>query len=376
MEVCCIIHFLPLEKYPPAINLLRFIADKKPSSCKVYVLTNYPPDARKLMEIEGIQIVRITGSVATKSRWSRINDYFRFNYKAIRFLKEKKPDTLLYYESLSAGAPWFYKKYVNRDSRIFIHYHEYNTKEEIKQGMLLNRWLHWLEKGLYGKAKWVSHTNQSRMNFFLKDIGKKVPYTYMLPNYPPTSWGMQAKNISRLQGPGIGFVYVGALSMDTMYTREMAEFIAANADHCYWDIYSDNHDPAVLRFLKELAAPNIHFKGSVAYDGLPQVLPRYDVGVILYKGNTPNFAYNAPNKFFEYAATGLNIWYPPGMKEMNLYEQRKEKPWIRSIDFNQLRLPPLHDAYRVEQLPEQTYTAESIYQKIWSVMTEGPLITE
>ncbi|MBO9200157.1 MULTISPECIES: glycosyltransferase family protein [Niastella] len=240
------------------------------------------------------------------------------------------------------------------------------SPKEYKQGMVINRWLHNLERLLYARAEWISHTNETREQLFTNDIGiKKKLSTYTLPNYPSGNWYTIASKVNRNNRPEIGFVYVGALSMHTMFTKEMALFISNNVGKCYWDIYSDNCEAEVMSFLKELAAPNISFKESVSYNTLPQILPRYDIGVILYKGDTPNYAYNAPNKFFEYSAAGLTVWFPPGMKGMMPYEQQEKKPFVLCVEFDNLTLPSESEARRIEQLPAQMYLAENVYSRLW-----------
>lgn len=236
--------------------------------------------------------------------------------------------------------------------------------------MILNRWLHKIETGIYQHAAWISHTNQDRMQMFLNDIKPVSPAnTHILPNYPPASWQNSLKN-KRTDENRIGFVYVGALSLDTMYTKEMAEFVAANSDKYYWHIYSDTFDKSVTGFLQRLNAGNISFKGSVKYDELPEILGQYDIGVILYKGHIPNYIYNAPNKLFEYQACGLNVWFPLEMKGAYPYINEDTPPCVLAIDFGNLsNLPPgkkiktnstLGAAYR--------YCAEEVLQDLWNVI--------
>jgi hypothetical protein len=148
----------------------------------------------------------------------------------------------------------------------------------------------------------------------------------------------------------------------------MAEFVARHQDECFWDIYSDNHNEEVIAFLKTLNAPNIHFKGAVAYDDLPLVLPKYDVGVILYNGNTPNYEYNAPNKFFEYYICGLNVWFGQGMKGMIPYIKADSKPVVELVNFDHLTIPVRERAVRIEHLPEAAYTAENVYLSLWKCL--------
>ncbi len=365
MDRFCIVHFQPLEKYPPVINMLRYLASSTGGKCRIEVLTTGTSRFHWQLEIPGIIIRRLTWWETSAGRLRRAWQYLVFNFASLFFVLRLRPEAIMYYETLSALAPWFYKKWIKRTVSIFIHYHEYTTASEYKTGMLLNRYLHSKELSLYQDA-WVSHTNIIRMELFKKDIDAvHLRNMHILPNYPPAAWQQYVENISRCDNQKIGFVYVGALSMSSMYTLEMALFVAAHSDSCYWDIYSDNHQPEVRRFLDELGASNIHFKGAVQYDELPAILPIYDIGIILYNGSTANYIYNAPNKLFEYLVCGLNVWYPVVMEGIKPYDNSIDKPWVKSVDFNNLELPDRNLAKRVSKLPMQAFTAESVYGELW-----------
>jgi hypothetical protein len=361
-----IVHFQPLEKYPPVCNFIRFVQKQEGDKGDLQVITMHPGDGIQLIDFPGVQVRRIV-RWKNASRIHRLLFYFMFNIRSLWLLIKHRPEKILYYETLSAFGPWFYKKWINRKAKIFIHYHEYTSVQEYQTGMVLNRWLHGKEKQLYPAATWISHTNEDRMRLFLHDIkSSRSLFTYILPNFPFSNWKDKAASIKRNDDPRIGFVYVGALSMQTMHTREMAEFVSSNGDKCYWDIYSDNHTSETIAFLKALNAPNIFFKGAVAYDNLPLILPKYDIGVILYAGTTPNYEFNAPNKFYEYYICGLNVWFGVGMKGMNPYINADHKPWVQCVNFDQLAMPDREIASRIENIPEPIYTAESVYQTLWA----------
>lgn len=365
MDRFCIVHFQPLEKYPPVVNMLRFLSKETGGDCKIEVLTTGTCGFHWELEVPGIIIRRITWWKPSAGRLRRAWQYLIFNIFSLLFLWRMRPQAILYYETLSAFAPWFYKKWIKRKIPVFIHYHEYTTENEYKTGMVLSRYLHNKELYLY-KDAWVSHTNVKRVELFKKDAGVFQPHnTGILPNYPPAGWMEHIKKVLRSDDHRIGFVYVGALSVTSMYSREMALFVAAHPDSCYWDIYSDNHQPEARRFLDELGASNIHFKGAVLYDELPAILPAYDIGVILYNGSTANYVYNAPNKLFEYLVCGLNVWYPPVMEGVKSYENSVTKPWVKGIDFNHLELPDRDLAGRISALPVQPFAAESVYRELW-----------
>ncbi|MEP6725614.1 MAG: hypothetical protein ABJC98_07355 [Bacteroidota bacterium] len=368
MSSVCIVHFQPIERYPPVFNLLRYLAAKQ-YAVDIHVITSDPGKEMQQIAIPGITIHRIVHFKKNISKWKRILLYALFIVKAFFLLLRYRPASVLYYETLSAGAPCLYAKFFK--IRLMVHYHEYISPTEYKNGMVLNRWLHKCEQFLYKKASWVSHTNYDRQRLFLTDVGNFAPlHNFILPNYPPASW--KNKTVPHTNNGKTGFVYVGALDTETMYLKEVAGYIAANPATCYWDIYSENYSAGALEFLNKQQAPNIHFKGAVPYDSLPEILSLYQVGLIMYNGHIPNYVYNAPNKLFEYAVCGLDVWFPAVMKSSLTYVTTNTWPKIIALDFQSL------GKYNLQQLTDRTesryvaqhFTNESALQPIIQRLSE------
>ena len=344
-----IVHFQPIEKYPPVINLLRYLASHNGEQTKIHVITT-GDEKGKQIDIPNVAIQRLVKLTNTMSRWRRLKLYIQFNIFAFQALRKWLPQKVMYFETLSAAAPFFYKRWINKKSEIFIHYHEYTSNQGYRDGMMLQHFFHQLELKLYPYATWVSHTNEDRLRLFLKDSGaNQPPHAYVLPNYPPASW-KEKRNTHRSGTPGqIAFVYVGALGLETMYIREFSNFVKDNTAQCSWHIYSDNYSKEVIEYFENLHASNIDFKGAVDYDELPSILGDYDIGVILYNGHIPNYIYNAPNKLFEYLACGLDVWFPDVMKGCKGYITTNTYPEVRSMDFNNLNSSILQSVGRHQQ---------------------------
>ena len=66
------------------------------------------------------------------------------------------------------------------------------------------------------------------------------------------------------------------------------------------------------------------------------MLSEFHVGLILYKGTTTNYVFNASNKLFEYHALGLDVWYPAQMLGVSRYAQADRAPRIVQLDFENL----------------------------------------
>jgi len=363
-----IVHFQPLEKYPPVMNLIRYMTRVSSGSTEIHVVSTEGEEGKQLFGADGVVIHRLGKFSRTWTRLQRLKFYLQFNFKGLALLLKYKPGKVLYYETLSGGPPGLYRSFFNKDCQLFIHYHEYTSPEEYRHGMFVNRWLHALEKRQYKHARWVSHTNEYRGKLFARDLGPFSPARVnVLPNYPPESWRRSVPPLQERAAQGrIRFVYVGALSLDTMFVETFATFIKQHPDNYTWDIFSDNFSPDVVQFFDNLNASNIFFRGGIAYDKLPETLSEFDIGVILYKGHIPNYVYNAPNKLFEYLSCGLDVWFPIEMTGSKPYTTTGTYPEVLEVNFNRLAsvdaLPKkYHSSYR---LKEQAYFCEDVYSNL------------
>lgn len=336
MTKIAIVHFQPLEKYPPVMNLIRVLAERKSDDQVIDVFTTEGDGGKQLLTAAGIRIHRLWRWNTQWSRSQRLRHYFSFHRKTLRLLLREKAAKVLYFETLSAGAPCLYQQLKGHQCELYIHYHEYTSPAEYQSGMFIGRWLHQLERKFYTQAKWISHTNAYRMDLFRRDLGgKALPSERILPNFPPQHWGA-ASGSADVGHQRTAFVYVGALSVETMYVQSFAEYVQQRPMDCFWDIYSDNITPATRTYIESLQAENIRFLGGVEYDRLPAILPRYQIGVILYKGHIENYIFNAPNKLFEYLACGLDVWFPKEMIGCKPYITEGVFPAVAEVNFAQL----------------------------------------
>ena len=261
MKKICIIHFVDVERYPPAINLLRYLNEHAGNETMIEVLT-ITGESPTITGLPRIRIHRLGRWKKSITRVGLLLLYVKFNLLAVLKLIRIRPEVILYFETLSSGPAWFYKTFVRNKTSIYVHYHEYVSKTEYANGMRLSRWLHKKEKELYPKTQWVSHTNSDRLSLFLRDVLDHQPrFTHVLPNYPPAAW--RETKCSKNNATKIGFIYIGALSLETMYIREMAEYVKARPTQCYWDIYSTSISKEVLDFFNGIEGNNITFKGGV-----------------------------------------------------------------------------------------------------------------
>jgi hypothetical protein len=327
-----IIHFQPLELYPPVQNIIEFFEDKN-NEYEISVVTTKSGKKIPAFQTKNIKIHRF-GKTGLLNPFIRYINYIVFYSLSVVYLIKTKPWRIFYFETLSSYPAFLYKKYFNRKTGILIHYHEYSSPGEILQGMRMNKIFHAREKTFYSDALWVSHTNEHRMQLFRKDLlPVEINNGRILPNYPPANW---LTDKERMITEPLKIVMIGALSLDTMYVKEFADWIIQQGGKAIWDIYSFWAAEDVKSYIKSLNSEHITLKDSIAYKHLPQVLQNYHVGVILYKGHIPNYIYNAPNKLFEYHVNGLDVWFPEQMIEASTYTKTDSYPKILPLNFDRL----------------------------------------
>ncbi len=332
-----IVHFQPLELYPPVINLLKYLVLKQPGN-KVNVYSTGLYAGTDAFSQPPIKIYRFIHFNESRPRILRLMQYLWFYCRTLFSLLKHRPTEILYFESLSFLPVYIYwqlAKLTGKKPRIFCHYHEYMSIPEYKSGMFLHRLNNNLEKKVFADMCWISHTNKERMLMFKNDNETIVMRnTYVLPNYPPKAWGLHhpGKSVS----PPLRIVCVGVMSLDTMYTREFANWVNSMNGEVIWDIYSFNMPTELNNYLKVTDNKYVNFKGPIKYEDIPAVLKNYQVGVILYRGHIPNVIHCAPNKLFEYLATGLDVWFPPAMLGIKEYARDKQIPKVLEVDFENM----------------------------------------
>jgi hypothetical protein len=194
--------------------------------------------------------------------------------------------------------------------RLLVHYHEYISSDQYAN-MQLVKWMHKLECKMYClKFNWISHTNEMRLKKFINDnhlqkAERSIFHT--MPNYPSKQWAREKKELNTFMKTRL--VYVGSLGYDSMYLKEISEWVIQNKTSLSLDFYSNNIDDKAKNFLQTVKDDCITFHGGCNYEDLPTVLSSYDVGLVIYKPVSDNWIYNIPNKVYEYLACGLDVWF-------------------------------------------------------------------
>jgi hypothetical protein len=123
MHKLAVIHFNPIELYPPAMNWVNYLGEQ-PLKAKIKVFTSQGVVKKRFdSKSPSIKIIR-AGFLGKQNFLKRYWNYLVFYGATMLKLLYWRPDTVLYYETYSALPAFLYKRFFNRGSRLFIHYHE------------------------------------------------------------------------------------------------------------------------------------------------------------------------------------------------------------------------------------------------------------
>jgi hypothetical protein len=366
----CIIHFQPLEKYPPITNLLDFLSDKIEP---ITVISTKNPIGLTDYKNKRIQITRYPAIKENSISIIRLIQYFLFYTGSLYTLCKKRPDKIMYYETLSSLPAILYYYLTFKKVKLLVHYHEYSSPEEYQTGMFLTHWFQRFEQKIYPQVNWISQTNNQRMELFIRDNSNiNRANTRIMPNYPPSSWGKKSLPNKNITFP-LKIVYVGSVSLDTMYFPEFFDWVVKQGGNVLFDIYSFTYNNDFLNYVNLLNCPYIHLKGKLEYSNFPAVLSDYQVGVILYKGHIPNYVYNAPNKLFEYLASGLDVWISEEMEGSRRYVTKDIYPKVTMVDFKNIDTFDLQKTISRNGLmyKPSEYNYEPIYSELINFIADG-----
>ena len=363
-----VVHWFPIEYYPPVTNLMNLFGRNTHFAISCY--TSHNAKNRSAFTNEACRIHRYKFPQPGQSLPIRLFSYLAFPLAVLVRLLWLRPAVILYVEPQSV-MPVFLYTLLARRCRILIHNHEYHDQHQfLRPGMRLVRLYHWLEKKfIFRRAEWISQTNADRIRLFLEDFPDINPEKlHDLPNLPPKEWTATKNRAWEQNDDQLRLVYVGSLSCQDTFVREIVEWVETDADqHCQLDIYSYNHTADVKQLFDDCKSDRVNFfHDGIPYEQLPDVLTNYHVGLILYKATTTNYVFNASNKLFEYLALGLDVWYPAQMLGVKPYAREDKAPRVIELNFEQLESFDVASMQERPQLesPEATESCENALRSL------------
>ncbi len=262
----------------------------------------------------------------------RYFSYLYYNLLSSLILLFSNVELITAFESLSVFPLWLRTK-LKPKTTVHLHFHEYLSEPERKASSGYLKYLFKLEGQLLKKYT-CSLTNEDRKGLFLKDNPFLKPeQVEVRPNMPPKSWWNKYGQFKKTSTDGkIRLVHVGACDYNTMYVKEVLDWVFANQNSLELTIISQEINKLTKDLILSYNCPAILVKPPIDYYQLPYELTKYDIGLVLHKGHIPNYVYNVPNKVYEYLVCGLKVVCSKNLiSTVNL-----KNPLIECIDFDQL----------------------------------------
>ena len=336
------IHQLPLEIYPPATNALAIFARQVGWQVRAWSSANrkgLPPYAAT-----GVVVMRPAYPGPLVGSGRRLAGFLRWHWGVASELASWRPDVVMSVEPHSALAVWLYYRFYGGSARLMIHHHEYYAPADfLKPGSRTSRWCHHFEMSyLFARAEWISQTNSARLTLMQADCAAVTAAKGRVwPNHPPAQWSARAKHgmveSAQPAGSPLRLIYVGSLSFEDTFVRELIEWVAAHPGKVSLHVCGHNVRPDVWAWIESLDSGHVSTNpAGCAYDELPELMMRFDVALVLYKGNTLNFVHNVPNKAVEALVCGLEVWYPQEMTAMVGLHRQFPALRLREVDFRRL----------------------------------------
>lgn len=299
--------------------------------------------SKNLFNPNGVRIFRL-GSYFGNSI-NRYVCYLKFNVIGLWQLLNLNPSCVICYETASVGPVYLFKL-LKPKTKVFIHYHEYESVSEKASFSGYQKFLGKLESKLFKYLNWLSHTNTDRLELFKTDNAiSETKKLHIFPNYPSMKWADTAIYRKRERDNNLlKLVYVGSLGIDTTYIAELISWVVGQNGKVTLTVFSQNLENSVTELINTADLAYITSKPSISYFELPEVICQFDVGLVLYNGHIPNFILNVPNKVNEYLACGLNVWYSDVLVTTQTFAKENPQYPLFAVDFSkgtQMEVPPI-----------------------------------
>ena len=368
-------HFQPLELFPPVMNFITTASNKKEFAGNLDVFSTKNDKSQFEYSNDNVKLNRLKGIAPHFGKLEKLIRYFAIYGRMTLFLLQKKPKTVVYFETLSALPVilyYFLSSKKNKPS-VYIHYHELVTISELSKGRWLNKKINSLEQKIYKHIKWISQTNYKRLEIFSEQYRLNIENKKLntLPNYPPSSWLKKSRHEAEsTKNTVIKLIHIGALSTKGMYLENVLEHFGGDPQFTL-DFYSHNFTNETRELISRYENCSIH--GSIAYQEIPKLKGLYDVGLVLYNGMSTNVKFCAPNKIFEYLALDLDVWCSDKLITARDYERLDCYPKMIMVDYENLEEFDVVTALDRKGLNyiQSPYVCEPVYEKLLNVINEN-----
>jgi glycosyltransferase involved in cell wall biosynthesis len=246
-------------------------------------------------------------SISAPMKWGMTVHFaytLRFCYWASRRIAESDATHVVCFsaETLLAGA---LAKRKRPDLKLIFDSNELHVECAINPAR--KKLLSWIQEFGVPSCDVIMHAEANRAEYFRKHYDPGNREYYVLENLP--NFIERSEIGEKPECPPTRVLYVGVLGFDR-YTKELIDIFRELAPEYSLDIVGTARPEfieEIKAILEENPAPNVRILPGIPYKEMSNLIRNYHVGIALYKNNTLNNYYCAPNKVYDYLMNGAAV---------------------------------------------------------------------
>lgn len=344
MRKLTIVHYANVNLYPPVQNLLAelLVFD----GLEIELITGYG------FEFPGVRVVNPKG-IFQHSRSKLLHYAWWFLVLLWKNVLRVPGAKTLLYEANS--FPALLLTSINSD--VWLHFHEYRKSDRMQLSFF--EWLSEREiRRFILKPLYVSHVTEARKRLLIDEGGHQRNDIRVMWNCPRLEWSERLHSDERCLNT---VVLVGALGKNT-WSKEVME-----AFEC-----QDEYDLHVYGKDEFESTHRVKYCGWLDYESIPEILSKYQVGLVWYNGESENFTSGISNKIFEYLHCGLQVIVSQDMVEARERLLADYDHSVLFVDFkSQDWMKALSKSFQYDQLPNRKHHFKLCAQSLLNWIQNG-----
>jgi len=308
------IHFISINTLTN-IPSVRFIADffiKKYKTSVIITERALKNENNYYSENKNIIFDNIDENINLKdfkkqSVFQKIKKYYSLIKKTSKILKSKQ-NTVIISPDFQVLFFVFFIKHFSKNNKTKVIYLQFELFEYPGK---LNNYLYKKILAHADKIDLAIFPEKNRKKHFYAECKKKPKQFFILPN---TCEPIELKNkikrhsvLSSVPEDALIIGHVGNVGGTDHFFSEIIKAAEILVKENIYFIFIGNQSDKVKKIKKTIKNKKILFFDKIPHQELSEIYPFFDLGLILYKGITPNFEFAAPNKLYEYWAYGIPV---------------------------------------------------------------------
>lgn len=287
----CVVHYLPIEQYPPLQNLMEALGAQERMSSVIFCGSVEALEHHSQVVTENM--VAYYSPFTHDGGWRQKCEFAK--RVRIESLKRQFDCVLAFGDELSGLVCSRITSKVKA-----LHLHELPPKLSFRNKYISKTlffeivMLHFAIR----RFRWVSQVTPKRAEIFSRRFHVQCRNLF---NFPPASF--TSINLEKRENRRLRVIYVGSCNPISVQVSTLK--VLCRSQKVELSVLPTNTQG--LEQLKNLRG--IKVLDRVPYPELPGLLQQFDVGLILYNGHSDNMRFGVPNKLAEYLRCGLHVVY-------------------------------------------------------------------